>query len=116
MTIANRVALRYAAQEEDKLKAAIKRCIDKVTHDLGHMYDPAVISDTRIEGSYRSERIPKDDDSDPSIYYPGPSETRVELDLCEKELNRLLAPYKKSIKSIDCSSGEKSWIYITVTI
>jgi len=72
-------------------------------------------SATEVTGEYRSDYLPKEGESAVGEYeYDRMVED--ELRRYRKVLDPLLKPYKKHIKNVSVSTGEKSWVYTYVTL
>lgn len=77
--------------------------------------EPKISSDARtIEGAYRSN-LPKEGAQEVGEYrYEGM--VQDEIARYRKKLDPALAPFKSQIANVSVHDGEKSWIYVTVTL
>ena len=69
----------------------------------------------KINGEYRAYSLPKEGAYDVGEY-EYEQMVNKEISGFRKKLDAALSPWKDKIKNIDISDGEKSWIYVEVTI
>lgn len=96
---------------------SIASAIDGVTRRLSsYGQDAATVSSDfrRVEGAYRSN-LPKEGAYSVGEYqYEGM--VQEEISRARKSVDAALAPYKSQIANVRLYDGEKSWIYIEVTL
>jgi hypothetical protein len=81
----------------------------------GMVEDPEISSDARtIEGAYRSN-LPREGAYDVGEY-EYEEMVQDEIARYRKKLDPALAPFKSQIANVSVHDGEKSWIYVTVTL
>ncbi len=94
----------------------VRRALDSALA-LGMDQDRATIShDNReVEGSYRSNVLPKEGERAVGEYEYGEMVERV-LGDTKKSVERSLTHLKDKIEKIKYGTGEKSWVYVTVVL